>query len=70
MACEIDSERDPGCLQTSGLGDIGAFAEMEDCSGGGGVGGWSETHFGTVAFEGSWDPQMELEVSSMEGAQP
>lgn len=68
VACEIDSERDLGCFQISGLGDIAAFTEMEDCSGGAGVGGWSGAQFGIVVFRGSWDPQMEQEVSSMEGA--
>lgn len=48
---KVKSERDPGCLQMSGLGDVGAFTEMEDRGGGAGVGGWSGAQFGNVAFE-------------------
>lgn len=57
------SERDAGYLQISGLADVGAlFTGMEDRGEKACVGGWSGAQSGTVAFEGLWDTQVELEV--------
>ena len=43
---EVASERDAGCLQVSGVEDVGALAEMEDRRGGAAV---------TEGRSGVWD---------------
>ena len=60
---EVKSERDVGYLQISGLADVGAlFIGVEGGGGRAHSAGCSRVQFGTVAFEGLWDPQVELEV--------
>lgn len=56
----IGFERELGCLQVSGLGDVGTFTEMEGREGGVAAGGCLE--FGTVSCEGLWNPHVELVV--------